>query len=114
MAAASGRQVLEWIVTQYSDSRRFRLEVTQMNQGAAHLYEKCGFQYEGTIRQGFRRYDGQSSTTCATPSSKRSTSPPQRFQPQAVKIPKDFEKKGKVPLIEMKGPLVHWWCPEEA
>ena len=26
-------------------SRRFRLEVTQMNQGAAHLYEKCGFQY---------------------------------------------------------------------
>ena len=25
--------------------RRFRLEVTQMNQGAAHLYEKCGFQY---------------------------------------------------------------------
>ena len=35
----------EWIFTQYSDSRRFRLEVTQMNQGAAHLYEKCGFQY---------------------------------------------------------------------
>ena len=40
-----GRQVLEWIFTQYPDSRRFRLEVTQMNQGAAHLYEKCGFQY---------------------------------------------------------------------
>ena len=35
----------EWIFTQYPDSRRFRLEVTQMNQGAAHLYEKCGFQY---------------------------------------------------------------------
>ena len=29
-----GRQVLEWIFTQYPDSRRFRLEVTQMNQGA--------------------------------------------------------------------------------
>ena len=28
-----------------AESRRFRLEVTQMNQGAAHLYEKCGFQY---------------------------------------------------------------------
>ena len=40
-----GRQVLEWIFTQYPESRRFRLEVTQMNQGAAHLYEKCGFQY---------------------------------------------------------------------
>lgn len=40
-----GGQIMEWLFAQYPDSRRFRLEVTQVNRGAVHLYEKCGFQY---------------------------------------------------------------------
>ena len=46
----------------------------QGNHRSRRVIEKCGFQYEGTIRQGFRRYDGQVFDD-ATPSSKRSTSP---------------------------------------
>lgn len=40
-----GRQVMDWVVGQYPNAWRFRLEVTQGNQGAIHLYEKCGYQW---------------------------------------------------------------------
>lgn len=40
-----GREIMSWIEGQYPSARRFRLEVTQMNQGAVRLYEKMGYQY---------------------------------------------------------------------
>ena len=40
-----GKQVMDWIMEQYPKVRRLRLEVTQVNQRAVHLYEKCGFKY---------------------------------------------------------------------
>lgn len=40
-----GHEILAWIETQYPSARRFRLEVTKANRGAARLYEKSGFQY---------------------------------------------------------------------
>lgn len=40
-----GRQIMAWLMEQYPNSARFRLEVTQVNQGAVKLYEACGFQY---------------------------------------------------------------------
>ena len=40
-----GRAILTWLEEQYPSARRFRLEVTQVNQGAARLYERMGYQY---------------------------------------------------------------------
>lgn len=40
-----GGQIMEWLTEEYPEARRFRLEVTQANQGAIHLYEKNGYQY---------------------------------------------------------------------
>lgn len=40
-----GSEIMAWIENQYPSARRFRLEVTQVNEGAAHLYEKSGYQY---------------------------------------------------------------------
>ena len=40
-----GRAVLDWLEEQYPDARRFRLEVTQVNQGAVRLYQRMGYQY---------------------------------------------------------------------
>ena len=40
-----GRQAMDWIMAQYPDCRRLRLEVTQVNQRAVHLYESLGFTY---------------------------------------------------------------------
>ena len=40
-----GHQIMAWIESQYPSARRFRLEVTQVNESAAHLYEKSGYQY---------------------------------------------------------------------
>lgn len=40
-----GKQAMDWIMEQYPQCRRLRLEVTQVNQRAVHLYEKCGFTY---------------------------------------------------------------------
>ena len=40
-----GHQIMAWIESQYPSARRFRLEVTQVNQGAARLYERMGYQY---------------------------------------------------------------------
>lgn len=38
-----GKAVMDWLVREYPDCRRLRLEVTQVNKTAIHLYEKCGF-----------------------------------------------------------------------
>ena len=40
-----GRAILTWLEEQYPSARRFRLEVTQVNPGAAQLYERMGYQY---------------------------------------------------------------------
>ena len=40
-----GSEIMAWIENQYPSARRFRLEVTQVNESAAHLYEKSGYQY---------------------------------------------------------------------
>ena len=65
----------------------------QGNHRSRRVIEKCGFQYEGTIRQGFRRYDGQVfDDVCYSILKEEYFAHPQRFQAQTVKIPKDFEK----------------------
>ena len=38
-----GKAVMDWLVKEYPQCRRLRLEVTQVNQTAIRLYEKCGF-----------------------------------------------------------------------
>lgn len=38
-----GKAVMDWLVKEYPNCRRLRLEVTQVNQRAIGLYEKCGF-----------------------------------------------------------------------
>ena len=38
-----GKMVMDWLAREYPDCRRLRLEVTQVNQTAIRLYEKCGF-----------------------------------------------------------------------
>lgn len=40
-----GRRAMEWLLAEYPNCRRLRLEVTQANQRAIRLYEKYGFQY---------------------------------------------------------------------
>lgn len=40
-----GHEIMAWIETQYPSARRFRLDVTQANRGAARLYEKSGYRY---------------------------------------------------------------------
>ena len=40
-----GQQAVEWLLAEYPDCRRLRLEVTRVNQSAIRLYEKCGFTY---------------------------------------------------------------------
>lgn len=40
-----GKQAMDYIAAQYPQCRRIRLEVTQANQQAIRLYEKCGFTY---------------------------------------------------------------------
>lgn len=40
-----GRRAMEWLLAEYPNCRRLRLEVTQVNQRAVRLYEKCGFTY---------------------------------------------------------------------
>ena len=40
-----GREIMAWLEKTYPDARRFRLEVTQANQGAVRLYEKAGYQF---------------------------------------------------------------------
>ena len=40
-----GREIMAWMEGEYPDFRRFRLEVTQVNQQAIRLYEKSGYKY---------------------------------------------------------------------
>lgn len=40
-----GKQAMDYISAEYPDCRRIRLEVTQVNQQAIRLYERCGFTY---------------------------------------------------------------------
>ena len=40
-----GKEIMNWMETEYPEVRRFRLEVTQVNQQAIRLYEKSGYKY---------------------------------------------------------------------
>ena len=40
-----GTEIMAWMEAEYPEVRRFRLEVTQVNQSAIRLYEKSGYQY---------------------------------------------------------------------
>ena len=40
-----GREIMAWIEGEYPQARRFRLEVTQVNQKAVRLYEQSGYTY---------------------------------------------------------------------
>lgn len=40
-----GTRVLAWLEESYPTARRFRLEVTQANQGAARLYRSAGYEF---------------------------------------------------------------------
>ena len=40
-----GKEIMAWLEREYPAARRFRLEVTQINQGAIRLYERSGYQY---------------------------------------------------------------------
>lgn len=40
-----GAQIMAWLEEEYPAARRFRLEVTQANQGAVRLYQKAGYEY---------------------------------------------------------------------
>ena len=40
-----GKEIMDWMESEYPTARRFRLEVTQVNQRAIRLYEKSGYQY---------------------------------------------------------------------
>lgn len=40
-----GSRVFAWLMEQYPEHKRLRLEVTEANQGAVRLYERLGFQF---------------------------------------------------------------------
>lgn len=40
-----GREIMAWMEQEYPTARRFRLEVTQVNQRAVRLYEGSGYHY---------------------------------------------------------------------
>ena len=40
-----GAQIMAWLEQEYPAARRFRLEVTQANQGAVSLYQKAGYTF---------------------------------------------------------------------
>lgn len=40
-----GSTFFEWLFGEYPDVKRYRLEVTKANEGAAALYQKMGFQF---------------------------------------------------------------------
>lgn len=40
-----GEQIMAWLEREYPSARRFRLEVTQANQGAVRLYQRAGYQF---------------------------------------------------------------------
>ena len=40
-----GKEIMNWMETEYPEVRRFRLEVTQVNKSAIALYEGSGYHY---------------------------------------------------------------------
>lgn len=40
-----GTQIMAWLERSYPSARRFRLEVTQANQGAVRLYQSAGYEF---------------------------------------------------------------------
>ena len=36
---------MAWLEREYTSARRFRLEVTQVNQGAVRLYQRAGYEF---------------------------------------------------------------------
>lgn len=40
-----GKAVMAWLEEQYPTARRFRLEVTDVNQSAIHLYQGSGYEW---------------------------------------------------------------------
>ena len=40
-----GVQIMAWLEEEYPAAYRFRLEVTQVNQGAVRLYQNAGYQF---------------------------------------------------------------------
>lgn len=40
-----GNEFFQWVFREYPDVARYRLEVTDVNEGAVRLYEKIGFKY---------------------------------------------------------------------
>ena len=40
-----GTEIMAWLEREYPAARRFRLEVTQVNQGAVRLYQRAGYQF---------------------------------------------------------------------
>ena len=40
-----GAQIMAWLEQEYPAARRFRLEVTQANQGAISLYQRAGYTF---------------------------------------------------------------------
>lgn len=42
-----GQAFIDWMLAQYPDAKRFRLEVTEENTGAIRLYERNGFRMLG-------------------------------------------------------------------
>lgn len=40
-----GQQFLDWLKEQYPQAKRFRLEVTKVNESAVTLYKRCGFEF---------------------------------------------------------------------
>lgn len=39
-----GGEMLRWLREEYSQARRFQLEVSENNSAARHLYERCGYE----------------------------------------------------------------------
>lgn len=40
-----GKEFFQWVFKEYPDAARFRLEVTDANEGAVRLYQKIGFHH---------------------------------------------------------------------
>lgn len=40
-----GTEIMAWLEREYPAARRFRLEVTHVNQGAVRLYQRAGYEF---------------------------------------------------------------------
>ena len=57
IATVMMEEMLDW-VAEYSTLSRVELEVVAVNKKARRLYEKCGFEEEGLIKNGVKIGDG--------------------------------------------------------